>query len=250
MKQIFPILKKISYLDKPIIIFSILTVIILLICLIGNNFHLPDMYTDRELANAAAIIDNKTEANNLIAEYENPKYTLYKPFFHLFGLSAAFLLFSIIFRRKSFKDFFYADIFKNKIFVYLWINISYILFACFRINFYMTDLNLQVFHKSEDSRGIPYIDAILEMWFDALKYYPAVNVLFYFTYNTKICSRFYSLIFILAILFYFRLFFETMRFHFSIWSFLIDFYYIICMGVILSAIRKLKEKRQLNIQQN
>ena len=86
---------------------------------------------------------------------------------------------------------------KNKKFIYPWINISYILYTICWLGHYMRNLENYVYPSNADSIGIPLFFTFLTMAYMALIYYPGVDILFFITYNTKICVRIYSFIFIL-----------------------------------------------------
>lgn len=235
-------LKKLSSI-KPIILFSIITGILALFLLISVHFQLPDFYTNRQAAFDAAQIANSHETTQALMKFENIRYKIFNPIFQIFSLIAALLCFSAIFKVDTLNNLLQNKIFRNKTFIYCWINLTYIPYAIMWVNQYMNEIEQYEYNAMADSMGIPFFNSILSMAAIALWYYPIANFLVYITYNTKICRKFYTFLLIMGMLYYANIFIDVFQMKFSYWTFGLYFYLITSFALIYNAIGVLKEKR-------
>ncbi len=228
---------------NPMILFGIVTLILGLILLFETNFKTPDFYIDYDAANKLIDMQDEIQADKMLKQLENKNYKIFNSIFHGFSLSLIFLLISIVFKTKTINELFNINLMKNKKFIYPWINISYILYTICWLGHYMRNLENYVYPSNADSIGIPLFFTFLTMAYMALIYYPGVNILFFITYNTKICGRIYSFIFILGFFYYIQVLIYTLFTKFSFWTFWLQLYLIITFLLIFSALQTLKEKR-------
>lgn len=191
-----------SYLKNPITIFSFMTLLLSFILMIGVSFHMPDFYTNRTDAFNIAQTVSPSAVGKATMHLESIKHKIFNTIFQFWGWFLTLLGFSLIFKIRKFKDFLDIKLFHNKIFIYTWINISYIIYCVCILPAYMLDLEKYVYNGSADSMGIPFFNELFSLLFIALIYYPAINLLFFVKYNTKIKRRFYDFIFILCGLYF------------------------------------------------
>lgn len=190
-----------DFYKSPIKIFGIIVVILSLALLFSCNFHYPDYYTNRELADNIAQTVAPKEVNEAVKHLLNPQYKFYNILFQIWGYFVAAFSFTLIFRIKEFKDFKAINVFNKKLFVYLWINISYLIWGILRSTAYITDLGQYVYNGNADSLGLPLFELVCIIAVIIALYAPTVNILSFITFNTKIKRTFYN--FIWGIIFYF-----------------------------------------------
>lgn len=232
------------------IIFSTLSVILGLIILISTHFSfkLPDYYTNRDLAFEAAQISDRAKAIVEVAKYENKLHGIYNFLFQLFGWTLSCAIFSLIFKIKSFNKIKNLDLFRNRKFIFSWINLSYILYCFCWVSAYMLDLEKYVYNTYADSMGIPFFTTIFTLAMLAVIYYIGANSLYLIIFNTKIKSRFYSFILIMLMIYSLITTFAGSCLIFSFWHVGLNLFSITWIMLILTALQVLKEKRQIERQ--
>lgn len=230
-----------SYLKNPIAIFSFVTVLLTLALLIGTHFTLPDFYTDRDMAYQLAQI-NPDAVRASTKGLENFVFKLYNFIFQVWGWSFVLAILSAVFKINTFGEFKNIPILKNKYFIYLWFNLSYIIYAICYIPVYMADLEKFVYYRYADSMGIPFFGILFAFVFLAAAYYPAVNLLIWVTYNTKIKRKFYSFLYILGMLGVSLNAIGLFFMKFSYFILVLNLIHFINIMLFLYSIRYLKEK--------
>ncbi len=237
--------KIVSFLRKPIITISLLTILFTVILFVvnGYSFNTPDYYTNREAALQAAQIADPNAAALEVSKYKNELYRVYNNLFQIWGWLVSILIFTIIFQIKDFIDFKNIKTFRKKLFVYLWINLSYILYCICWVPAYMADIEKYVYNAYQDTLAIPLFNTIFGLADLAINYYAITNILFFIIYNTKIKSRFYSFIVILGILLLTLKAYAGSFLHFSLWHIGLNVFYITWLMLLLSGLSILKEKR-------
>lgn len=184
---------------KPISIFGILACILTLVLVYCTHMQVPDFYANKELADKIAqeVPHNMiyTTTQHLIT----PHYNVINALFHTWAWLITFLVFCLIFKIKAFSDFKELKLLNKKLFAYLWVNLSYPIFAHCYIFYYMLDLNEYVYNHASDSMGIPFFVMYIFFIMLALIYYPLANFLVFITYNTNVPRIFYNFIWVMTL---------------------------------------------------
>lgn len=236
MKRLYSLLK------NPIFIFALLLLFLTIIIIYKTGFSFPDYYTNRELADKLAQAVDRDEVQQIIKHLINPNYKIDNFLYQSWGWFLTIFLFVIIFRIKNFSDFKNLRVYNNKIFVYSWINLSYIVFSVFIIISNMIDLMKYVYHWSADSFSIPLFIMLSVVVFSAIIYYPLVNILSYITYNTKIKRLFYQIIWGIGFAIISLLMIVTTCSKFTYINIILDFYYLVWLIFIVYSINYIKNK--------
>ena len=231
-----------NFYKSPIKIFGIITILLSLVLLFGCHFHLPDFYTDRELADQIAQTVAPSEVSKAVKHLLNPKYNIYNWIFQIFGWVVTLLIFSVCFRVNEFREFKALTVLNRKLFVYLWINISYLIWSFTYVPAYMTDLEKYVYNGMADSMGIPLFGMIGMLIFIGIIYYPVMNLLAFVTFNTKIKRIFYNFLWAIAFLFWIVLAFDSFSLKFTYFHLILDLYYFIWLIFIIYAMGLMKNK--------
>jgi len=227
---------------NPIFIFGIITLVLTVFLAIEVGFHFPDYYINREFANQLANSVSKDEVNQTIKSLINPNYKIYNMLFHLWGWALTVFSYTIIFRINNFLDFKNLKFLNKKLFVYTWINVSYIIFSIFYTISFMTNIMMYVYHWSADSFSIPLFTIFFAFVFGAIIYYPLVNILFYIVYNTRINRLFYKIILVLGFVFILLLIFSNITYKFTYINLILNFYYLMWLIFIAYSIWYMKTK--------
>ena len=185
---------------NPMSLFGIITTILTLILISSTHMHIPDFYANKDLADKIAQEVSHNMIYSATKYLITPHYYLINTLFHVWAWMTAFVIFCLIFQVNSFSKLRELKILNKKFFAYFWINISYPIFALCYIVIFMLDLNEYVYHHSSDSMGIPFLCICIFFIMLAIIYYPLANFLVFMTYNTRVRSIFYNLIWIMAIL--------------------------------------------------
>lgn len=235
---------------NPVMLFMVFTIILTFILLFKVGFHIPNYYIDMNAADKIARTVKANAVEEAVKHLENHSYLFDNILFQLWGWCSSLFIFTMIFKVKSFKDFYgNLPLFKNKIFIYIWINISYVIYSACFIMTNMIDLEKYVYNSGADSMGIPlfYMTGLMTMI--GFLYYPLVNILFILTYNTRLKSRFLDFMFILAFLPVLFSMVLSFMIHFSYLQLVNIIIYIISFTLILSSLKYLRSKR-LNFDKN
>ena len=233
-----------DFYKNPIKIFGILVVILSLVLLFNCHFHYPDYYTNRELADNIAQTVAPKEVNEAVKHLLNPQYKFYNTLFQIWGYIVAAFSFTLIFRIKKFKDFKAINVFNKKLFVYLWINVSYLIWGVLHSVAYITDIEKYVYNGAADSLGLPLFELVYIIALIIALYAPVLNVLSFITFNTKIKRIFYN--FIWGIIFFFWAIMTIYSFNekFSCIHIVLDFIYLTWFVFIIYAIGYNRNKRK------
>lgn len=231
-----------NFLKNPIYIFALLLLFLTVIVIFKTGFSFPEYYTNRELADKLAQAVTRDEVQQTIKHLINPNYKIDNFLYQSWGWVLTIFLFVIIFRIKNFSDFKNLRIYNNKIFVYSWINLSYIVFSVFIIISTMIDLMQYVYHWSADSFSIPLFIMSSIVVFSAIIYYPLINILSYITYNTKIKRLFYQIIWGMGFAIILLLMIVTTCSKFTYINIILDFYYLVWLILIVYSISYMKHK--------
>ena len=238
-----------NFLKSPVKILGFVVIVLSLVLLFGCQFHVPDYYTDKILANQIAQTVSPKEVSKAVEHLVNKKYFVFNPIFKLWGICTSAFLFTLILKINEFKRFKNIEIFNNKRFVYLWINLSYPIWGfCYTLS-YMQDIEKYVYNGSADSFGIPFFDTISLLISLGIVYYPCVNLLAFVTYNTKITRWVYNIFWGLAMFAGVLLIIDSSDEIFSCFIPFMYFIYIIWFMLIIYAIGYMKNKKQTLLNQ-
>lgn len=231
---------------NPIILFLTISIVLCLFLLIKTNLQLVDFYTDRIAAEEfVQSLDPHFDMKIPTAKFGNPEHKIYNFIFKMFAISLSLLLFSLIFNIKKWSNFKDIKLIKNKVFIFTWINLAYVLMCNFHMLSYMANIEKYVYHSAADSFGIPYFTELFTCLFFSIAYYPLVNLLFFGIYKTRINNIFYTILCTLAILTFILFSFKITFFRIFIWQDILGYLYIIIWISILSgAIKTLNFKRK------
>ena len=231
---------------NQIILFLTISIVLCLFLLIKTNLQLVDFYTDRIAAEEfVQSLDPHFDMKIPTAKFGNPEHKIYNFIFKMFAISLSLLLFSLIFNIKKWSNFKDIKLIKNKVFIFIWINLAYVLMCNFHMLSYMANIEKYVYHSAADSFGIPYFTELFTCLFFSIAYYPLVNLLFFGIYKTRINNIFYTILCTLAILTFILFSFKITFFRIFIWQDILGYLYIIIWISILSgAIKTLNFKRK------
>ena len=182
-----------NFTKSPIKICGFLVVILSFALLYSCQFHIPDYYTSKTVADQIAQTVAPADVEKAVEHLINKKYLIFNTIFQLWGLSLAVFLFTVIFKIKDFKHITNINVLNNKLFVYLWINLIYPVWGICYTFVYMQDITKYVYNGAADSLGIPFFTTIGMIISFGIIYYPSVNLLAFLTYNTKINRWIYNL---------------------------------------------------------
>lgn len=237
------VMDKIKDLFKnPIKLFGLIAILLSLILLFSCHFHFPDLYTNRELAIQIAQTVDPLEVPEAVKHLLNPKYDIYNWIFQIWGWVVTMLIFSACFKVNEFRKFKELIVLNRRLFVYLWINISYLIWSFAFVSAFMIDLENYVYNGAADSMGIPLFDMIFVLTFIGIIYYPTINLLSLVTFNTKIKRLFYNFLWAIAFLFWAILALNSFSMKFTYFHLILDLYYFIWLIFIIYAIGFIKNK--------
>lgn len=168
---------------NPIVVFGILTILVSLFLFIKVHFNIPEYYNDRQLAqsfasNASLNIDEISEEINKLI---NPKFKFYNKIFQMWGLIITLFIITLIFKINKFEKFLHLKLKKN--FIYLWLNIAYIVYAICFWNSFIFNLNSEVYYWASDSIMIPMVIVFACIFYFGIAHYIINNILTFLTYN-------------------------------------------------------------------
>lgn len=227
---------------NPVKIFGLAVILLSLILLFGCHFILPDFFTNKELAEQIVQVVEIDEAYDAIKHLFNPRYEIYNWIFQIWGWAVALLIFSVCFKVNEFKKFMNLTVLNQKNFVYLWINISYIIWGFMYVLGFMVDIDKSVYNYAADSTSIPFIMMIGFVTFIGILYYITMNLLAFVTFNTRIKRIFYNFFWAFIFLFWIIIASFSFSWKFSYYHLIMDLYYFIMFIFIIYAIGYTKNK--------
>ncbi len=237
-----------KFFKSPRLVFLASSLLFLLFLFYKVHLQLPDFYLDREAAfEFVQTLDPHFDVNDISKKFGNPIHPVYNFLFKILAINLSFLLFVLIFNIKKWRNFKNIALFKNVIFVILWINISYILMCGFHLASCEADIGKHVYHSGADSMGIPYFMLMGLCFVFSFVYYPCVNLLFYIIYMTRFKNVFYSILCYFAMV-PILLYLKDLTFNrIFIWQDVLGYFYLfVWIGVFVGAIQQLKYKRVAN----
>lgn len=187
-------------LKNPISIFFIAGLFVTFVLACCTNMQAPDFYTNRALAERIAQEVSYEQTFEATEHLINPYYGLFNGLYQIWAWLLIIFAFCLIFRVNNFMRFSELKVLNRKLFAYLWVNLSYLIFAYCFLNAFMTDIAKFVYNGSQDSFGIPYVSMCLFLIMFAIIYYPFANFLVFITYNTKVRRIFYNFLWFISLL--------------------------------------------------
>lgn len=231
------VMEKIKVFYKnPIKLFGLILILLSLILFFCCHFHFPDFYTNEELADKIAQTVTPREVSEAVKHLLNSEYNIYNWIFQIWGWIVTLLVFSTCFKVNEFRKFRELTILNRKLFVYIWINISYLFWSFAYVSGYMIDLEKYVYNGAADSMGIPLFEMIGMLTFIGIIYYPIINLLSFLTFNTKIKRIFYNFLWAIVFLFWIILALDSFSWKFTYFHLILDLYYFIWFIFIIYAI--------------
>lgn len=231
-----------DFYKNPIMLFGFAAVLFSLVLLCSCHFHFPDFYTNRELAWQIAQTVTPGEVSGAVKHLVNPRYNIYNWIFQIWGWMVVLFIFSVCFRVNKFKKFKELSVLNRKLFAYLWINISYLVWGFAYVSGYMIDLEKYVYNWAADSMGIPLFSMVVTLTFVGIIYYLVLNLLSFVTFNTKIKRLFYNFLWAMIFLFWAILAIDSFTWKFTYFHLVLDLYYFIWLIFIIYAMGYIKNK--------
>ena len=186
---------------KKIVMLIIIVLICGIILYILPDFINTEYYSDKEMAYSAVQGLSYEDGLKASAKYINKFYWVYNTLCHIWGLFIAGIFIVVTKNLLDFlKDRESYNICK-KICIYLWINLSYVVWANLSMLSFMKDIQKEVLDSCHDSIGIPLIGAWVCIMFLAMLYYPIINIITFFAYNITLNNKFFNIVFIIISLF-------------------------------------------------
>ena len=242
-------LKKLKKLFKwtknPIIVFLFSTILLAVYIMCCYKFQVPQYYTDKQATWEMLNSSPGITLNELDAVFHNTRYNLQNGIMQSLLVSLAALIFSLIFKIKTWKNFLFDCIENNKVKVYLFFNIIFPIWTGLEVMTYMIDLDKYVYPSHADSMSIPFFNAVFSMISLGFLYYPSINILTFIILNTKSINVLYLICYTCSIAYI--LFFMSAQLcsQFS-WLLLPQYLiYFIFIYVFLGFIKFLLKKRKL-----
>lgn len=215
---------KLSNLFKNPIVCSGFCIIVLILTLkIGYDFKIPDLYIDRQSAWQAIQDIPSNEIVGVLKPFVNDQYYICNSLFNLLSWSIILLLFSVGFRITDYRQIFKLKIFNNKIFAYVWTNLSYLIWGYAIIPATMSELEMHVYKATADSFGIPLVMLGVMVYILGYIYYPIMNIIMYLTFNVNLNSKFIKWIYFVLIFILFIDIFGVFRSKFTYYTLIINF---------------------------
>lgn len=142
-------------------------------------------YTNQDAAFNAVQGKNYIEGLLASKKYLNVGYWGYNTLCQIWGWLIALFILSIFLKTNSAKIYKSSEI-NNKKFIYLWANISYILWSVLSVILYVNNLGKYVYNSYHDTLSIPLFESACSCIYFSAIYYPLVNIIIFFTHNKKI----------------------------------------------------------------
>ena len=158
-----------------------LGIIILVLPLFINTGY----YTNQDLAFNAVQGKNYLEGVIASKKYLNVAYWGYNTLCQIWGWLSALFIIGLFLKTDSTKFYKLSEI-NNKKFIYLWANISYIIWSILSVILYVNNLGKYVYDSCHDTLAIPLFESACHFIYFSAIYYPLVNIIIFFTHNKKI----------------------------------------------------------------
>ena len=234
--------KAFVFYKNPIKIFGLGVLIFALILFLVFGFKMPDYFNNIDMANQIIGNINIEDKTKALKPLINKSFYVCNYIHHIFAWFIALFTFSVIYRINTFSKFKNIKMFSNILFLYIWVNFSYVIYGICAFHFSIVDFESPVYTELPDHLGalIPVFDMLFP-FLVAIFYYPLMNFLLSLTYIMKIKNKYilYFWIFCLLILIFTILL--NMTAYFTYAYILVYLYYIFWFVIIFYSINFLKE---------
>ena len=234
--------KAFVFYKNPIIVFGFGVLIFALILFLVFGFKMPDYFTNIDMANQIIEnihIDDKEKA---LTPLINPLYYIYNYMRHIFAGLIALYIFSVTFRLNTFSAFKNIKIFSNKIFLYIWVNFSYLIAGICSYYIAVADMESPVYRQYPDhAETFAYVFICIFPFLVAIFYYPIMNFLLSLTYNMRLKSKFTLYAWFLCLMILIFAILLGINSYFTYLYIIAYLYYIFWFVIIFHSINSLKE---------
>jgi len=230
-----------TFYKNPIIVFGFGVLISALILFLGFGFKMPDYFTNIDMANQIIEnirIDDKEKALALLI---NPLYYVYNYMRHIFAVLIALYIFSVTFRLNTFSAFKNIKIFSNRIFLYIWVNFSYLIAAICSYYVAVADMESPVYRQYPDhAETFAYVFICIFPFLVAIFYYPIMNFLISLTYIMQTKNKFLKYAWFLCLVILIFSILLSINSYFTYIYIIAYLYYIFWFVIIFYSIDNLK----------
>lgn len=165
------------------------------------KFINTDYYINRNLAFIAVQGKTYFDGVKASAQHLNPIYVWYNMICQIWGWLVTLFTLTLFFKVESFKQIDKLFGVNNKKFLYLWVNLSYLLWCFLSVVLYINDLKKEVYDSYHDTLAIPLFQLACQYVYFSAIFYPLSNIILFFTYNNKRKSIWIILVLLFAILY-------------------------------------------------
>ena len=145
-----------------------------------------DYYTNRDFVYSVVQGLNYSESIKASTKYINPFYYVYNSLCQIWGWLVVLLILSLFFKIHDLKNVYKPLEISYKKIIYLWVNLSYILWSILSVILNINDLSKEVYDSFHDTLAIPLFQSACSFIYFSAIYYPLVNIIVFFTYNKKV----------------------------------------------------------------
>lgn len=204
---------------------------------------MPDYFTDIDMANQIIGNIDIADKTKALKPFINISFYICNYIHHIFAWLIALFIFSVIYKINTFSGFKNIKMFSNILFLYIWVNFSYIIYGFCFFYFSIADFESPVYTELPDNLGalIP-VFYMLFPFLVAIFYYPIMNFLLSLTYNMQIKNKFILYFWILCLLILICTVLLQMNSYFTYLYIIVYLYYIFWFVIILYSIRYLKDQ--------
>ena len=230
--------KVVAFYKNPIKLFGLLSLGVALLLFVGFHFTFPEYFTNKEMADQIIQDIHITDKVKALVPFINPLYYIYNYMCHIFACLIALFIFSIIFKLNKFSSFKNIKIFSNKLFLYIWVNFSYVIYGICSYFFLVADSESPVYRQYPDhAETFAYVVICILPFLVAIFYYPIMNFLLSLTYNMQIKNKFTLYSWFLCLLILIFAIILGINSYFIYIYILVYLYYILWFVIILYSIR-------------
>lgn len=193
--------KTFVFYKNPIIIFGLGALSFALILFLFFGFKMPDYFTDIDMANQIIGNIDITDKTKALKPFINTSFYICNYINHIFAWLIALFIFSVIYKINTFSDFKNIKMFSNILFLYIWVNFSYVIYGICSYYLSIADMKSPVYMQYPDHlETFVYIFICIFPFLVAIFYYPIMNFLLSLTYNMQIKNKFLKYFWILCLL--------------------------------------------------
>ena len=176
---------------NPIRIFGLGVLIFALILFLFFGFKMPDYFTNIDMANQIIGNIHIVDKTKALKPFINTSFYICNYIHHIFAWLIALFIFSTIYRINTFSDFKNIKMFSSTLFLYIWVNFSYVIYGICSFYFFIADFESPIYTELPDNLGtlIP-VFCMLFPFLVAIFYYPIMNFILSLTYNMQIKNKF------------------------------------------------------------